>query len=220
MLMKVRREAMLDIPRANKLLQATAELLEKWGALYYLDSGTLLGAYRDKDFIPFDHDIDVRVLPGQISMEKMPDFIKGLWSIGWRAILQNVGTRAELICLDNSDLMLDLKFAFQDENLLWVYCWEQPHEKYPPRVHVYPRSFFDKLGEIELGGRKYPTPSPIEGYLEHHYGEWEKFKKGSDAANMTDLKWDAMYHPPCAMSLEELAEKRNGASPKDAPSAK
>ncbi len=213
---------MLDITQANIYLKATAEVLEKHEALYYLDSGTLLGAYRDKAFIPYDHDIDIRVLPKQIPEERMPDLIKDLWSIGYQVILQNIGTRAELICLGKENLMLDLKFAFQDESLLWIYCWEQPHEAAEPRVHAYPRKFFDKLGEIELGGRKYPAPHPIEEYLEYHYGEWREFKKESSQADETDLSWDYMYHPLCAMSLEELAEKRkNGASSKvDAPSAK
>ena len=41
------------------LLVAIDELCEKHNITYYLDSGTLLGAVRGKDFIPWDDDADL-----------------------------------------------------------------------------------------------------------------------------------------------------------------
>ena len=196
---------------AQVVLEATADILEGMGAEYYLDSGTLLGAFRDKGgFISYDHDVDLRVLPGQIQDSQMSDFVRKLWEAGFRVMIQNYGGRAELICMHENTVMLDLKFAFKDQNLLWIYCWNQPYSIEAPRVHAYPVKFFKVLSSIELAGRKYPCPDPVEGYIEYHYGkDWKEFKKRPEQADETDLSWDFMYSPPCAMSLEELAKKRH-----------
>ena len=105
--------------------------------------------------------------------------------------------------------MVDLKFAFQDKDLLWIYCWSDTLGEMKPVVHVYPKKFFEEMGEIELCGRKYPTPNPIVEYLEYHYGEeWRLFKKNISQADETDLSWDSIHSPPCSMSVEALAELR------------
>lgn len=204
---------MLDIEKAKDTLVKVCDAMEELGAKYYLDSGTLLGAYRDKGFIPYDHDIDIRVLPG-FPEDKMPDLAKKLWEIGFYVITHNYGKRAELICVNRDKVMLDLKFAYRDKRWLWTYCWEAPYSIREPMVHIYPRKFFERLGEIDLYGRKYPCPSPIEEYLEHHYGQdWREFKKRPEQADETDLTWDYMHSPPCSKSITELSKMRNGASP-------
>ena len=52
---------MISPETANEVLQLTADVLEELNIRYWIDSGTLLGAYRDKAIIPYDHDIDVRI---------------------------------------------------------------------------------------------------------------------------------------------------------------
>lgn len=200
---------MLDMEKAKEALEATADLLEKHNIKYWIDSGTLLGAYRQQGFIVYDHDIDIRCLPGQVTDENVSQLIKELWEIGYTLIMQNKGKRAQFICIHQNGTMLDLKFAYQDGNLLWIYCWRSATGVEKPRVHCYPRKFFRHMGEIELYGRKYPTPAPVEEYIVAHYGkDWRKFKDRAEKAEETDLTWDYMHDPPSAMSLEELAQKR------------
>ena len=52
----------LHNPEVSKnLLQKWKELVNEYNIRYFLDSGSLLGAWRDGDFIPYDQDIDVVV---------------------------------------------------------------------------------------------------------------------------------------------------------------
>jgi len=200
---------MLDPEIASGILKSTAEVLEDMGVKYFIDSGTLLSAYRDKGINIYDHDIDVRILPSQLSEDRMPELVSRLWGIGYRVIIHNRGTRAQLICVHKDRVMLDLKFCFQDKHLLWMYCWQSATGEEEPRVHCYPRKFFRHMGEIELLGKKYPTPSQIEEYIEQHYGkDWKEFKDKIEKAEETDLTWDYMKDPPCSMSVEELIQKR------------
>ncbi len=214
---------MIDTNRASEVLSGVADILEEMGIQYWIDSGTLLGAYRDKDFIPYDHDIDIRILPNQIADERIGELVSKLWEFGFHVIVSNYGKRAEMICLntDKNPFMLDLKFAYWDDNYLWMYCWRQPFAIDEPRVHCYPRKFFEKLTSIELRGRKYPAPSPIRKYIAHHYGEdWQEFKKRPEQAEDTDLAWDYMKDPPCSMSIKELALLRQGGADSSAVKSK
>jgi len=201
---------MLNREAANYALQKVSGTLEDIGIGYYIDSGTLLSAYRNSDINLYDHDIDIRILPKQVPKGATSWLVSRLWDAGCFYVAQNFGERAELICLlkyGNEAVMVDLKFAFRKNGYVWVHLWENnsaiPGEE--PRIHCYPERFFGKLETIELLGRKYPCPSPVEEYIVCHYGkDWRKFKVRESEAQMTDLKWSHMYSPPCAMSVDEL----------------
>ena len=48
-------------------LRAVKKVLEEEGVIFWLDSGGLLGAVRDRKLIPWDHDVEVGVWEEDIS---------------------------------------------------------------------------------------------------------------------------------------------------------
>lgn len=48
-----------NLASARKLLLLVTSLLDKKGIPYYLEGGTLLGIVRDKELLPWDHDVDL-----------------------------------------------------------------------------------------------------------------------------------------------------------------
>ena len=191
---------MLDIEPARKTLESVADALEGLGITYWIDSGTLLSAYRDKNINIYDHDIDIRVFEDEVSREKLADVIRALWLADFNLMHDSHSIRAEVILVNRSQVMLDFKLCYRDSEHVWYCCWQRLAPL--PVLHVYPRKFFNKLGLIELLGRRYPCPQPVEEYLIHNYGEeWKLFKVRVEEAEETDLTWDYMKDPPCSMTL-------------------
>src|SRR5689334_18569499 len=50
-----------NLVKAREMLFKTVDLLEENGIPYHLEGGTLLGIVRDKELLPWDHDVDVSV---------------------------------------------------------------------------------------------------------------------------------------------------------------
>lgn len=194
---------MLNLSDAITTLNKVADVLEDEGINYWIDSGTLLGAYRDKSFNVYDHDIDIRVKEVDLPDEKMADLIHKLWLKGFKDIEGLKPYHAQVLFCDELKVLVDLKLCPENELYTWYYAWREPE----PTVilHVFPKKFFETLGKINLLGREYPCPIPVEEYIEHHYGgDWRKFKVRAEEANETDISWDYMKDPPCAMTMGQF----------------
>ena len=57
------------------ILRILVSVLNKYNIAYYLDFGTLLGAVREKELIPWDDDIDISLL-NKNDYEKIPNLVK------------------------------------------------------------------------------------------------------------------------------------------------
>lgn len=196
---------MLELESARKTLESVADALEGLGVNYWIDSGTLLSAYRDGTINIYDHDIDITVFEDEISTERLADIIRAFWLVDFNMIYDPHLQRAAVLLRNRYSIMLDLKLCYRDSEHVWHYCWQKPSPI--PVVYVYPRKFFNNLGLIELLGRRYPCPQPVEEYLLYHYGEdWRLFKVRPEDAKETDLTWDYMRDSPCSMTLDKFNE--------------
>ncbi len=194
---------LLDVNACSQALNWTAEVCEELNLTYFIDSGTLLSAYRDKNINVYDHDIDVRIFRDEVDKEKEAELVKRLWFKGFRLIVANSEHQIGGGHPIGTGVNLDLKFCDRDGKDVWYFCWHEPDPT--PAIHLYPQRFFDNMGRITLLGREYSCPSPIEEYIEYHYGkDWRQFKVSAEDAEETDMTWDYMKDPPCSLSLPEF----------------
>ena len=66
-----------NIDDTLEILQKIINKLEQYKIQYYLDFGTLLGAVREKGFIPWDNDVDISVINEQ-DYHKIPAILDSL----------------------------------------------------------------------------------------------------------------------------------------------
>ena len=131
----------------------------------WLSAGTLLGFHRDGGFIPHDTDIDVGLLahwdmpPDQIDIVHV---MKGFDPIR----IMHREHRVMQIAFVKNKAIFDIYFFYEGwKPDLAVNLNDAGQMEKPLR-------FLDPLGTITHRGVAYPTPHPIEEYLEYRYGDW------------------------------------------------
>ncbi len=186
---------------ARVVLEMTCDILDSFGKTYWIDSGTVLSAYRDKDINIYDHDIDIRTIREEWSTGEVAELVKQLWLAGYVHINDTGDAWEQILGHHVEDVLLDFKFCHRDDKHVWYYCFT------PSAVitHLYDRKYIDNIETIDLLGRAYPCPGPVEEYIETHYGpEWRLFKVRAEDAGETDLTWDFAKDPPICYTQEEF----------------
>ncbi|MFS2985212.1 LicD family protein [Bacteroides uniformis] len=87
------------------VLSQVIEVLDKNNLLYFIDTGTLLGAVRDKRFIPWDNDIDLAVIGGDTSTTNLLKVSKLLYALGFYVTL----TKKEIAICSRDGVNLGIK---------------------------------------------------------------------------------------------------------------
>lgn len=136
-----------------------------------LIQGTLLGAYRDKQIIPHDHDIDLLIINYNIDklIDKFPgwdicDYLKG-----------------KFISFKRRDVIIDIQTGKFEEGLFIT--------ETPATIDKYPDYLFRNLTTIDLYGITFSAPNPIEECLHLTYGDWQTLREGTDRDNLFERIW-------------------------------
>ena len=151
------------------------KILDKFNIEFILDGGTLLGAYRDKDFCEDDHDdVDLTTL---CDPKKAIDILEEAGTKGfelyhyWQKDNEKVTAQ---IAVKKNNLKIDLMFKevknTNDGQKIWWTIFGGPNKLTYKSV---PGKFLGKLKEIDFKVAKFLVPEDVEGYLKYRYGDWK-----------------------------------------------
>jgi len=190
-----------NVDSSLKILQATIETLDKHNIAYYLDYGTLIGAVREKGFIPWDDDMDISLVH-ESDYEKIPAVLKDIKKLGFRTYLRSFEDsikKAESNGNDTADIK-DITFTEKESyrvakirnNKFWIFGrggstldiffkYEKDNKitwMAQRKLHSIEKSkLSDELIEIDFYHLKCKIPKNYDEYLTSMYGDWKTPKE-------------------------------------------
>ena len=166
---KLRTRSSKDLSNQMKGLLVLSKVLDKILKRWFLSGGTLLGAYRDGDFIPWDWDVEVNVLTEEAS-KKEGELLNGLVAAGFLIASSDSST-------ENFKIVA-VGWGTEYE-ILGRYLRETDDTRTRIMTKV-PARFFKTSETVTLRGYDFPAPSPIDQFLEALYGDWKTPLKTKD----------------------------------------
>lgn len=159
----------LDKNLAMRDLVSMKKVLDKNGVNFWLTGGTLLGLFRDSDFISFDDDVDVAVYEEEFLLKYdvlKQEFIEE--GFIFRAVKKTMGTKINLYRYGKS------KFQKNSIDGLFL-CEKYKNNKFRlSRTKKYPKKYFETFGTITFNDIVFRIPTPPEKYLSSVYSNWRK----------------------------------------------
>ena len=168
-------------PQVKELLSMLSDILNSAKIEYWIDQGTLLGAYRHGKFIARDSDADIAIrnedqfkaLP-EILESKLPNVYdwegKGDHCRGYKIWLKTGGTfngTFEGREIQWPQVVCDVMFyQYNGQDRTYV----QQYQGFGVDTFFFPEAVIFPLDQIEFEGSLYPCPTRMEEYLEIQYG--------------------------------------------------
>lgn len=192
---------------ALEALREAVAATEECGGKLFLAFGSLLGAYREKGFIPFDYDLDF----GLLAEERLNNMVDAMQKHGFTLLRQYYIKSTGRICVDKYDykgVHIDVHYFYKDDagDLYCDLClpheskpWREANETdgFPTIIRKVPYSTFVKQDFL---GEKVYVPELVEEWLRMLYGEHF----------MTpDPKWSMDEHKKRSMTNGERMYRRN-----------
>ena len=186
-----------DLPsmhdKHKQLLQKLDRIANEKDLSYWIDAGTLLGAVREKDIIPWDDDADVTMT--EQDSQKLLDTDLSQYGVEVSrccnipsAIRLSSSLTPKCECDNNDEDLQLLKLHFPGEkDSVWVDIFPRRLEDGKYRFIGWPKKMWPKdwhskdslngyhmytLGDIRVRGPKDPIP-----FFERNYGDWKTPKK-------------------------------------------
>ena len=202
-----------NIDSAIRMLKTVLSVLDDYGIKYYLDFGTLIGAVREKAFIPWDDDIDISLLNSK-DFNKIPLVLETIKKdFNYRTYLTTFKQARERRIEAGKKIYhkevpfanyYDYQIAKVRSNKFWIFGRGRTRLdiffKYELNGYIYwfadgrinkiKKEFYVKdLIEIDFYDMKCSIPSNYDEYLTEIYGDWKTpNKKWNHNHNLTLVK--------------------------------
>lgn len=151
---------------ATSNLLDTKRILDALGITFWLDYGTLLGAYRQKDFCKTDEsDIDLGLWQKDIPKKDriIEEFEKKGFAKSKNPHISS--SRPFQLTFGRLGNRIDLFFRSIKGNICW-HKWETYYR-------VAPLNWFTTLDRMDFYGHTFNVPSHTDEYLKLCYGNWK-----------------------------------------------
>lgn len=165
---KFRIRTRSELEQREKGLVELTMIFDELQVPYFLCDGTLLGAVRDGDFIPWDWDTGLCM--------KLEDFVSKNHTIR-RKVLKSGFTVSHIAGRNAKSNFFKYSEKYE------LTAWRASGQNRVRAGRKMPGYLLDSTDYVELRGRTYPCPSPMVTYLEHMYGDWQTPKVGEDTAS-------------------------------------
>lgn len=172
-----------NLVKARQMLLQATSLLDSFNIRYHLEGGTLLGIVRDKDLLPWDHDIDISI-PSEFANTLMSLKFKFLlqgYKISVRRSKENAGPfiKGEYMLFKIKPLMayliksivpsydcvvLDIFVKKSDSSYTY---WQAAN-----KIMRVENRHYSSYDEVVFMGYHLKTPNHFKDYLTAKYGDW------------------------------------------------
>lgn len=163
-----KKEVFMDKVKGRECLLKVRTILTELDVDFFLILGTALGAYRDKGFTPTEKDIDLGFL--------YEEFAKHVGDIARSLILNGFDVRSVSYPFRRCRVLVAHHEGVKVDLVSYVprgdkrFC-SNSDQKTKPYSIVHSREMLERYEPIQLFGKEFLVPSPIEKYLKLEYGE-------------------------------------------------
>lgn len=165
--LKVRDRTNKELSIRKKEFLRICGVLDDVGINYFLNTGILLGAVRDNNFIKWDWDVEISLFTNEFHSKI--DFISNK--------LKKNGFKIIQINKKKNNLKIDFVGACpKDATKYTIFSWNYSNYKdvYWRKGKTIPSKFLKKFSKINLFGRQFNCPYNPKAYLKFSYGNWRK----------------------------------------------
>jgi len=167
------------LKNADSVLVRVDEVFTELGIEYWLGFGTLLGAYRNGDFLQHDEDLDfgaylndyssnIETVFNKYGFKKIKDFIIDDGKYGREETYEYLGVQIDVFYFTRKT---DTKVYYHDFMPISGKSRDKTIEELGGLIPRELTLALENIGSINFRGKEYPVPIPTDRHLADRYGE-------------------------------------------------